>query len=163
MERELQFLFSVSRRIALALVAFICLCKVENIDKSLPWKNKEEKADSCDSQSGKISQYLLIQGQILEGAACLHPPFKSEGNEDAQHFQGRAFAISAFYKWHCPRTTNSKLSEAIDWGLMPWRGSDPMQNVVQARYLPQGMAAELQTLQHHFLCRGCRGVFFYPR
>lgn len=37
MEREVQFLFSVFRRIAFALV---CLCKVENIDKYLSGRKK---------------------------------------------------------------------------------------------------------------------------
>lgn len=84
-ERELQFLFSVSRRIAFALV---CLCKIEIMDKSLPWKKNYGKKDSLDSQSEQISQYLLTQGQILQGAVCFQLPFKSKGNEDAQHFQG---------------------------------------------------------------------------
>lgn len=40
MEREVQFLFPVFRKIAFALV---CLCKVENIDKYLSGRKKNER------------------------------------------------------------------------------------------------------------------------
>lgn len=40
MEREVQFLFPVFRKIAFALV---CLCKVENIDKYLSGRKKKMK------------------------------------------------------------------------------------------------------------------------
>lgn len=114
---------------------------------------KYRKKDSLGCQLEKISQYLLTHGQILQGAVCLQLPFKSKGNEDAQHFQGWVFAISAFCQWRCLRTTIADLPETVARGLTPQWGSDPMQKVAQARYHSRGILHELQKLQHHFLCR----------
>lgn len=80
-------------------------------------------------------------------------PFKSKGNEDAQHFQGWGFGISAFYQKCCLRTANTELSGTADCGV-PWWGSDAVQEMAQAGYHIQGILSELQKLQHHFHCRG---------